>query len=247
MFFNLYNIFINITATFYSPFTRFWELLCGSLLAWLNIYNSSYINNIRLKFTNSNFCSSILHQWLSAPNAVENILSITGSLILISGFILIRKNSLFPGFWALFPVFSTTLIIAAGNQAWINKTILSKPWLIWFGLVSFPLYLWHWPLLTFAKIIEGNSSQLINLVVVILSIFLAWITYQIVEKPIRFSNNKVVISGLILFMILLGGIGYTIALNYGLVNRFNKLTPAYSKQIEKISNAWKFRYYPRLL
>ena len=61
--------------------------------------------------------------------------------------------------------------------------------LVWFGLISFPLYLWHWPLLSFARIVESETpSRNIRIAAVLISVLLAWLTYKFIEKPVRFGK-----------------------------------------------------------
>lgn len=85
-------------------------------------------------------------------------MSMLGFLLIEYGIYQFTKAD-FPGFWALIPTLGAVLIIFAGSQAWINRVILSNRILIWFGLISFPLYLWHWPLLAFARIIEDEKPN----------------------------------------------------------------------------------------
>ena len=89
------------------------------------------------------------------------------------------------------PVLAALLIISAGPAAWINSKILSNKIFVWFGLISYPLYLWHWPLLSFARIIEsGSPSREIRIAAVVSSIVLAWLTMKLIEKPFRFGNQR---------------------------------------------------------
>ena len=103
------------------------------------------------------------------------------------------------------------LIISAGSQAWLNRVILSNRILVWFGLISFPLYLWHWPLLSFARIVESETpARNIRIATVVISILLAWLTYKFIEKPIRFGkfgNLKTKI--LAVLMVIVGSAGYS--------------------------------------
>ena len=149
-------------------------------------------------------------------------------MLLLYGFCTIDKELGFPGKWALVPVLGATLIIKAGSKAWINHTILSNKITVWFGLISFPLYLWHWPILSFARIIESEApSQNIRLAAVALSIVLAWITYKFVERPIRFgkrSKAKLELIVLILAMATIGYIGYNTFKRNGLSFRLKNLT-----------------------
>lgn len=83
------------------------------------------------------------------------------------------------------------LIIAAGSGSWFNRTILSHRFLVWLGLISFPLYLLYWPLLSFARIVGSDvPSLVIRIAVVLISIVFAWITYRFIEQPIRLGESK---------------------------------------------------------
>jgi len=177
-------------ATFYSPITRFWELLFGSLLAYWTLYSPAANR------------TTATH---------KNITSVLGLALIIFAIFSLNQKSLFPGWWALLPTVGATLMIAAGPQAWCNRHILSLQWMVWVGLISFPLYLWHWPLLALARIQEGGSLGVPDrLILVALSILLSWATYQFVEKPIRFKFRYRTQKNitLVILMILIGYLGY---------------------------------------
>ena len=73
----------------------------------------------------------------------------------------------------------------------ISALFLSNKFFIWLGIISFPLYLWHWPLVSFARIIEGeNLSVKIRIFIIFISVFFAWVTYELVEKPVRFGKKN---------------------------------------------------------
>jgi peptidoglycan/LPS O-acetylase OafA/YrhL len=204
---NVQNVHKDAVAAFYSPFTRFWELLCGSSLAWLTLYRQEAFASIKIR----------VDTWLNAlfkgeqPGQVlPGLLSVCGLVLLVYGFWRINKEVDFPGTWAVVPVLSAVLLISAGPKAWLNRVILSNRFAVWFGLISFPLYLWHWPLLAFARIVEGQEpSGEIRVAVVLLSIVLAWMTYKLVETPLRFGqNDKRKLVTLLVFMTSVGIAGY---------------------------------------
>ncbi len=194
--FCLYKTFNNQMAAFFLPQSRFWELLIGAILARVNERRQQIIDCLNLgKVTEQKFV---------------NYLSFVGVTLLIVAVMTLTKDKNFPGAWALLPTVGTALIIFAGSQAWFNKNILQNSILVWFGLISFPLYLWHWPLLSFLEIIENKSPTLLaKFLIVLLSILLSWLTYKFVETPIRFGNHsrkKVIALSIlmILFTILAG-------------------------------------------
>ena len=123
---NIKGIKQDSVATFYSPQTRFWELLCGSLLAWVALYKKDSFANIKNKADST--LASLVNKKMQVADGktLSNVLSFIGLLLLTYGFWRINKGLNFPGKWALVPVLGTVLIITAGSKAWVNRTILSN-------------------------------------------------------------------------------------------------------------------------
>lgn len=212
-------------ATFYSPQTRFWELIIGSLLAWITTNHKAVSTDLRVRF--DTWISPIIHNRKKGKNhqVAANVLSVTGFCLLIGGFWGLNKDSHFPGELALVPVFGSALIIAAGSNAYINRTILANKVAIWFGLISFPLYLWHWPLLAFARIVKGETPSLnARLAAVIVSVVLAWLTYRLIERPLRSGGHgKAKVSALAGLMTIIGYLGYNTYQRDGLPFRLENI------------------------
>ena len=196
---NIRGIYKDSISTFYSPLTRFWELASGGLLAWII------------------FCKKTARAGGGDNKLLLNLISFFGFFLLIYGFFRLNKNLNFPGWFALLPVMGSLFLIAAGPGAWVNKKILSNPMAVWIGLISYPLYLWHWPLLTFSKILEaGSRGRNISL---LLTFLLAYLTYRLIERPIRQSQKHLIVPILIALMFFVGFAGYKIYTNDGLINR----------------------------
>ena len=83
-----------------------------------------------------------------------------GVLLLAFAFYRIDKTRPYPGTWALLPVLGAFCLIAAGTNAWFNRYVLANRAMVGIGLISYPLYLWHWPLLTFARIVESETPAI---------------------------------------------------------------------------------------
>lgn len=156
---------------------------------------------------------------------MPTLLSLIGTLILCYSLLKINKNLSFPGKWAILPVSGALLIVLAGPRGWVNRNILSTKILVGIGLISFPLYLWHWPLLSFARIIEGETpSRQIRACAILISIVLAWLTYRFLEQPIRFGriNKKAIITPILCVLMFAVGItGYQTYLQDGYDERPN--------------------------
>ena len=168
---NIIRIGADPSGTFYSPFSRSWELALGAFLAYQTLHPAQVLTSIIERH--------------------KSLLSGLGLIMVVIGFVVINESRAFPGWWALLPAVGSALLIASGPHALVNRFVLSQKIFIWVGLISFPLYLWHWPLLSFARIIYSETPPFdVRVVLVVLSAVLAALTYYLIEKPIRQSSSK---------------------------------------------------------
>ena len=178
---NIYLVQKDISKAFYFPFSRFWELMAGGVLAYIILHKPQLI----AKFKNTQ--------------------AIFGLILLGFGIVFINRSNVFPGWWALVPVCGAFLLIAAGENAWINKNILGNKAMVAVGLISYPLYLWHWPLLVYTRIVAAEGampSREMKLLAITLAIFLSWLTYYFIERKIKHNKHVLLVYGLIAIMIL---------------------------------------------
>lgn len=198
---NIWFISTDAVVAFYSPQTRVWELMVGATIAWFNI---NYGLN---KFPASRKLAEL------RPLAC-NILSILGAFLIFYSVFFIQVSTLFPGWRALAPTLGAAFIIAAGSKSWFNNIVLSSRVFVWCGLISFSLYLWHWPLLTYFRVIENNAdSNLLSAVAILCAFMLAIFSYRYIELPFRRrkgSNKQALV--LLVSLALTGLIGYTVYL-----------------------------------
>jgi len=193
---NLALVKTHPVATFYSPLSRCWELFAGAMLAFATLRAQAPL-------------AATTRQWLS----------VLGLSLLIIGLATCSNIRPFPGWQAMLPVAGAVLLISAGGDAWLNRWLLAQPVLVWFGLISFPLYLWHWPLLAFARILgNGTTAPSLRLALMLLAVLLAWMTLRFIERPIRAGNGArtqvAILTGL---MLTVGASGYVVYLKQGLV------------------------------
>ncbi|HEY6451295.1 MAG TPA: acyltransferase family protein [Steroidobacteraceae bacterium] len=162
---NLYYTGHDPSLAYYVPFTRFWELMIGSALAFAarNATAGSVITG----------------------GPLANLKSIAGVLALTLALILINETRPFPGWWALLACAGAFLLICAGPEAWFNRRILASRPMVWTGLISYPLYLWHWPILSFGIIISRTPSIGYRIAALAASVALAALTYHFIELPVR--------------------------------------------------------------
>jgi peptidoglycan/LPS O-acetylase OafA/YrhL len=142
---------------------------------------------------------------------ISNALSIFGILSILVTVWLIDDESLFPGFWALIPTLASAAIIQAGSEPFVNKYILSNKVFVFIGKISYPMYLWHWPLLVFSRYFypQGSTSIFSNLYLIILiTVLLSVLTYYFAENPIRKIKTKKIAILLFIVILIIGGLSY---------------------------------------
>lgn len=210
MFFNLEGIRRDLVGTFYSPVTRFWELMSGSVLACVAADPSSVSRRLHA-----------FHDRLRADAVWRDRTAMAGLVVVLGTVVALDRSRHFPGLWALLPVSGAWLLLAAGPDAWVNRKILGHRVMVWIGLISYPLYLWHWPLLSFARILNAEAPSLgLRIAAVGASVVLAWLTYKVIERPIRFgAGGRLVVPALCVSMAALFAAGYFTYRSEGLIGR----------------------------
>ena len=162
---NIYFSENDPTADFYSPGSRFWELMVGGILAYIQLHRPELLKSNR------------------------EAQSVLGFAFLAAGLIFINKGVAFPGWWALLPTLGAFFIISAGPTTWLNRNLLANRAMVGIGLISYPLYLWHWPLLSFAHIVHPHYNFKLALILVGVAVVLATATYRYIERPLRTASH----------------------------------------------------------
>jgi len=203
-------------AAFYSPQTRIWELLVGAILA-------------RLTHDHPNFPKKATFDLFSRGGRLNlcliDLQSVVGLGMIAAAFFTLNQESQYPGWWALLPTIGTAVLILAGKKAWINRIFLSNRIMVWFGLISYPLYLWHWPIFSFANIMESaGPSRQFRVAAILISIVLAWATWKFIELPMRYGQHAGKKTILLLVSItLIGYLGYDTYRRDGIESRFPEI------------------------
>lgn len=202
---SIYGVYTAPSAAFYLVPTRAWELLFGSLLAL------GVIPGLK----------SHVHR---------NLLSITGIGLIIYSVVFYTENTLFPGANALAPVLGASLIIYSGigGGAIINDLLSFKP-VVYTGLISYSLYLWHWPLFAFAKYLLFRDLTPLEVAGIILfTVIISVLSYSFIEKPFRGNQPIIpdrkklfVLSATVIF--IASSVGGIIALQNGMPSRYPKV------------------------
>ncbi len=171
---------------FFSPLARTWQLISGGLVA---LHYSSTSKN-----------------WLTNQPWVKDCAII---MLVASSFIPYMRQY-FPNMFALIPVCAAVVILYIERSSYLFNILFENPLIRYFGKISYPLYLWHWPLISYATIINhGKVPVFDKLILIILSLGLAYVTYEVVERNIRFRKERVSL-GLVFAMLVIGVISFSI-------------------------------------
>ncbi|WP_063799666.1 acyltransferase family protein [Bradyrhizobium jicamae] len=201
----------DISADFYLPVSRFWELLAGAGLAWRG-------------------------QFVLSPN-VRSSISFAGLVALLTSAGLFTAEMRFPGWLALLPVAGAVAVILAGPEATVNRIFFSNRAAVFVGLISYPLYLWHWPLISYAYVIRLGQAPtpLMATALVAAGFLLAWVTYRFIEYPVRFGAHRHGRTQIVAACVaVLGACGLVLWAKNGFPDRF---PPLPGVDIRKIGDA----------
>jgi peptidoglycan/LPS O-acetylase OafA/YrhL len=207
---NIYMTKTNAVEAFYFPLTRWWELMAGAALAWCRVFKPVVFRR-----------RSVDGLLPVRAGIAHEMAAVVGLFLILGAAIGLHTTAEFPGWWALMPVAGACLLIAS-ETTWLNRQILASTPFVAIGLISYPLYLWHWPVLAFARASTPPDGFSTSMVVglVFLSFVLASLTYFCIERPIRFGKRrqyKVALPSIAL--LVLGASGIAISANAGFPKR----------------------------
>ncbi len=212
------------TANFYLLPTRAWELLLGAFVAF--IPQKQFLKSFVLK-----------------------LLGIVGAILIVVPILFYNHNLAFPAYGALAPCVGAALIIWVGSQhnlgvaRGINHLLGAKP-LVFIGLISFSLYLIHWPLIVFFKYYRLDVLTTTDVAIILISTFiLSLFSWQFIEKPFRYSKKITrtgMISGGVLCFVFVGAIGLFGVYNKGFEQRFPDYTveTKFTEKSSRIGNCF---------
>lgn len=154
--------FADESDAFFLPHLRAWELLCGSIIA-------------------------LSPPLRSGPLSRDGV-SLLGFLLIVSSIIWPGERS-FSALVAAWPVAGAALVIfaATAGQTVVSR-VLSSRGLVFVGLISYPLYLWHWPVMVAMRQIEQAPGVVATTAALAISVLLAVLTWRYIERPVRFGD-----------------------------------------------------------
>ena len=176
----------NPNMAFYLLPARFFELAIGAFLAL------------------------VIDKLPSLSKIYNHIISIIGLLLITTSAIMLNKLSVFPGINAFFPCFGTALLIFSGKspiKLGVINVILQNKIIVFIGLLSYSIYLWHWPLFIFIKYLGINFTGIVRIISLVAIFILSYLSWKFIEQPFRFEYkfnfNQTVVLGFLPSLVLL--------------------------------------------
>lgn len=201
---------------FYFPLTRFWELGVGIVLSYAQHFG--------------------IWRPETQSELKRNALSLLGGALLILSLFFVREKN-FPGVEALLPTLGALFILSASPKALFNRFLALKP-VVFIGLISYSLYLWHWPLIAYANIMEPQHEQWVPGVLLIVAFFLSVLSYRYVETPFRTirapRGKRIAVVGLLVGLLVATGFGQWLRQTEGVRQRNSD----FLQQIETFKQDW---------
>ena len=150
------------SENFYLPFGRAWELLMGSLIAF------------------------ILKKKIIIKKKYSNLLSLTGFILILFSIFFYSQRLQYPSIYTLLPCIGTALLIIYTNEkTFLFKILTLKP-VVQLGLISYSFYLWHQPIFSFSRIYFGIDLPIFNsLILIVFSLILSIFSWKYIEQPFR--------------------------------------------------------------
>lgn len=223
------------TEMFFWPVARFWEFIAGGLLAWSFFVQGGMHGNqpSTIKLGDSAALSQKVFGGLS--RIPGGLLCLIGISLLIVGIFALHGELGYPGIWACIPVLGAVMVIGAGSDNRLSQLLLMNPVAVWLGLISYPLYLWHWPLFSFLRIVNGETPAWhLRVAAIFASVLLAWLTYKFIETPIRKRGRyRTTIVTLLIAMAGFGFGGVVLKLQEGVPER--STVSSYQENMNELS------------
>ena len=208
----------NPSAAFYLLPTRAWEMMGGSILALLPDRNISSKTGVQKR--------------------AATFFSVAALATLVATFALFRGGMTFPGYNALLPVAATMALIYFTPGTAI-ASLLSLRWVRFVGLISYSLYLWHWPVIVFARVRGFDPHDpTVAVAIAVISMTLATLSWRVVERPFRERKTmtiRAVVATCVAATLVAGAFAVTVIAGKGWPQRFDPQVLAYESAVDDFS------------
>jgi peptidoglycan/LPS O-acetylase OafA/YrhL len=191
--FSVYTSYYHEWASYYLLPSRAWQMMMGAVLAIIVIE-------------------------FSVGRRLANVLAVLAALCILFPLFFYTKGTRFPGLSAFVPTFGAALIIFIGSTctgSWLTR-VLSCSWIKFIGIISYSLYLWHWPIFAFLRNYQADTqlSLFFSLAGLLLSFLMAYLSWRFIESPFR---DKTLFSRKAVFVVMGASSGLLVCLCLAIV------------------------------
>jgi len=217
LFLNLLFLEKDAIGAFYLSFNRFWEFQIGAMCALFIQQYSSFYARLSSKYSNYFIAFSFIIFLLLAfvtPSFQ------THSVLL-----------------ALLCTFASLSLILFSQNSMMAKKVLGNPIMVGIGIISYPLYLWHWPLISFGQIVtNGRLTPFYKFLLIFVAVVLAYLTYRFLERYVRYGSKKITLI-LLIILIFVASQGWSVYTRDGLNFREKHIKDSFGGRPPQVDQA----------
>ena len=180
------------------PWSRLWQLSLGGAFAYMQSCQAGKLERLRAVFSTAPL------SWLGLHN--HHVRGLIGAALLVGSCVWFKSPYVFPGWEALAPTIGSLLVITAGIKGWVNRYVLGAAPLVAIGLISYPIYLWHFLLLQIPHLISLPGTPMMTVAAVFATFIFSFITYRYIELPLRYTPKTALTASILCVVMLTCGI-----------------------------------------
>ena len=214
---NLLFIEKDAIGAFYLSFNRFWEFQIGAMCALFIQQYSSFYERLSSKYSNYfilfSFTIFLLIAFMTPSFQTHSVL-----LVLLC-------------------TFASLSIILFSQNSLIAKKVLGNPVMVGIGIISYPLYLWHWPLISFGQIVtNGRLTPFYKFLLLFAAVVLAYLTYRFLERYVRYGSKNITLI-LLISLIFVASQGWSVYTRDGLNFREKHIKDSFGGRPPQVDQA----------
>ncbi len=223
--FSIYSTQYNSSTGYYSIFSRAFELMIGSILALFIAQNPNIFSDFSVR----------------SKCVLVNLIALIGLCLIIMSSCSLNEKTAFPGYIALMPTLGAAFIIYAGalsHSSLINRFIGSKCFVA-VGLISYSMYLWHWPLLAYWHYLNPEAKNvplLTGLFIILMTLLFSSLSYFFIELPIkkkRYSFKSAFVKFQLVPLLIILSVAWCVTKGKGLPSRLNSTAQLQNMYLSK--------------
>jgi peptidoglycan/LPS O-acetylase OafA/YrhL len=204
-------------GAFFLSFNRFWEFQIGAMCALFIQQYSSFYERLSSKYSNYfisfSFAIFLLIAFMTPSYQIHSVLL------------------------TLLCTFASLSLILFSQNSMMAKKVLGNPLMVGIGIISYPLYLWHWPLISFGQIVtNGRLTPFYKCLLIFAAVVLAYLTYRFLERYVRYGSKKITFI-LLIILIFVASQGWSVYTRDGLNFREKHIKDSFGGRPPQVDQA----------